>query len=137
MIRGIQSHVAPEDRRLDVLNDAILVWRVLVNDRFAAPANVFSSYVAASRLPANRHWLSDVVFGSAVGIIAGRTVTATETSKYPVAIAAIPGGVAVASAPLTRSRDPIEIGESCPWPLEQRPLSGQHLRHRFSTMNHA
>jgi membrane-associated phospholipid phosphatase len=60
--------------------------------RFAVPAYVFSSYVAASRLPANRHWLSDVVFGSAVGIIAGRTVTATETSKYPVAITAVPGG---------------------------------------------
>lgn len=60
--------------------------------RFAVPAYVFSSYVAASRLPANRHWLSDVVFGSAVGIIAGRTVTATEASKYPVAITAVPGG---------------------------------------------
>jgi hypothetical protein len=46
-------------------------------------------------MPANRHWLSDAVFGSAVGIIAGRTVTSQESAKYPVAIAVVPGGVAV------------------------------------------
>jgi hypothetical protein len=60
--------------------------------RYAVPAYIFSGYVAASRLPADRHWLSDVVFGSAVGIIAGRTVTSRETSKYPVAVVAVPGG---------------------------------------------
>jgi hypothetical protein len=57
---------------------------------------VFSSYVAISRLPANRHWLSDAVFGSAVGIIAGRTVTSHESERpYPVAVAAVPGGVEI------------------------------------------
>jgi membrane-associated phospholipid phosphatase len=67
-----------------------------LNWRFSVPAYIFSSYVAMSRLPANRHWLSDVVFGSAVGIIAGRTVTSNESERpYPVAIAIIPGGVAV------------------------------------------
>jgi membrane-associated phospholipid phosphatase len=60
--------------------------------RFATPAYIFASYVAASRLPANRHWLSDVVFGSAVGIIAGRTVTSNESAKYPVTVAYVPGG---------------------------------------------
>lgn len=63
--------------------------------RYAGPAYVLASYVAVSRLPANRHWLSDAVFGAAVGIIAGRTVTGQETQKYPVALACIPGGVAV------------------------------------------
>jgi membrane-associated phospholipid phosphatase len=62
--------------------------------RYAAPAYTVASYVAASRLPANRHWLSDVVFGSSVGIIAGRTVTSQERSKYPVSILPIRGGVA-------------------------------------------
>ncbi|HEX7136396.1 MAG TPA: phosphatase PAP2 family protein, partial [Vicinamibacterales bacterium] len=42
--------------------------------RYAVPGYIFSSYVAMSRLTENRHWLSDVAFGSAVGIIAGRTV---------------------------------------------------------------
>src|SRR5471032_1984169 len=34
-----------------------------------------ASYVAASRLHDNKHYLSDLVFGAAVGTIAGRTVT--------------------------------------------------------------
>ena len=60
------------------------------------PAYVFASYVAMSRLPANRHWLSDAVFGSAVGIIAGRTVTSHEAERpYPLAVVAVPGGMAI------------------------------------------
>lgn len=46
-------------------------------------------------MPANRHWLSDAVFGAAVGIIAGRTVTSHEAQKYPVAITYVPGGAAL------------------------------------------
>jgi len=60
----------------------------------AVPAYVLSSYVAMSRLPANRHWFSDVVFGSAVGIIAGRTVT-RHGREFPVTVAMVPGGAAV------------------------------------------
>ena len=57
----------------------------------AVPAYIFASYVAISRLPANRHWLSDAVFGSAVGIIAGRTVT-RHGRAFPIAVASVPGG---------------------------------------------
>jgi hypothetical protein len=60
----------------------------------AVPAYIFASYVAISRLPDNRHWLSDVVFGSSVGIIAGRTVT-RHGRDFPVAVAAVPGGAAI------------------------------------------
>ena len=67
--------------------------------RFSVPAYIFASYVATSRLPANRHWLSDVVFGSAVGIIAGRTVTSPGKDKYPVAVTPVPGGIVVAFTP--------------------------------------
>jgi membrane-associated phospholipid phosphatase len=63
--------------------------------RGAVPAYIFSSYVAISRLPADRHWLSDAVFGSAVGIIAGRTVTRHGRDEFPVGIAFVPGGAAV------------------------------------------
>jgi len=67
-----------------------------LNWKYSIPAYVFSSYVAISRLPANRHWLSDAVFGSAVGIIAGRTVTSHEAERpFPVAVTAVPGGMAV------------------------------------------
>jgi membrane-associated phospholipid phosphatase len=63
--------------------------------RYAGPAYAFASYVALSRMPANRHWLSDAVFGAAVGIIAGRTVTSQEANPYPVAVTYVPGGVAI------------------------------------------
>jgi membrane-associated phospholipid phosphatase len=39
------------------------------------PAYALAGYVGASRLHANKHYLSDVAFGAALGIIAGRTVT--------------------------------------------------------------
>jgi membrane-associated phospholipid phosphatase len=60
--------------------------------RYAVPTYIFSSYVAVSRMPANRHWLSDAVFGAAVGIIAGRTVTGHEAARFPVTVAYVPGG---------------------------------------------
>jgi len=60
----------------------------------AIPAYILSSYVAVSRLPDNRHWLSDVVFGSSIGIIAGRTVT-RHGREFPVAFATVPGGAAI------------------------------------------
>jgi membrane-associated phospholipid phosphatase len=63
--------------------------------KYAVPAYIFSSYVAISRLPANRHWFSDAVFGSAVGIIAGRTVTSHEAHPFPVQVTYLPGGAAV------------------------------------------
>jgi membrane-associated phospholipid phosphatase len=63
--------------------------------RYAVPAYAFASYVAISRLPANVHWFSDTVFGTTVGIIAGRTVTSREAQPFPVAVNYIPGGVSV------------------------------------------
>ena len=60
--------------------------------RYAVPAYIFASYVAISRLPANRHWFSDTVFGSTVGIIAGRTITSHEAHPFPVDVAYVPGG---------------------------------------------
>lgn len=62
--------------------------------KFAVPGYIFSSYVAVSRLPANRHWLSDAVFGSSVGIIAGRTVT-RHGREFPVTVTVVPGGAAI------------------------------------------
>src|SRR5581483_11928226 len=38
------------------------------------PAYAVASYVAASRVEMNKHHLSDVVFGAALGIAAGRTI---------------------------------------------------------------
>jgi hypothetical protein len=54
-----------------------------------------ATYVAASRLHDNRHYLSDVAFGAAVGTIAGRTVTQHGASNWTVIPVDVPGGVAV------------------------------------------
>jgi hypothetical protein len=54
-----------------------------------------ASYVAASRLHDNKHYLSDVVFGAAVGSIAGRTVTRHGREAWSLGATALPGGVAI------------------------------------------
>jgi hypothetical protein len=51
-----------------------------------------ASYVAASRLHDNRHYLSDVVFGAAVGSIAGRTVVHHASDYWAFTPVALPGG---------------------------------------------
>jgi len=61
-----------------------------------------ASYVAASRLHDNRHYLSDVVFGAAVGAIAGRTVVHHASDYWAFTPVALPeGGVALM---VTRTR---------------------------------
>jgi hypothetical protein len=54
-----------------------------------------ASYVAASRLHDNRHYLSDVVFGAAVGAIGGRTVTEHGRNVWTFAPVPVPGGMAL------------------------------------------
>ena len=44
-------------------------WRVGV------PAYATAMYVATSRLQENQHYVSDVIFGAAIGIVSGRSVT--------------------------------------------------------------
>ena len=51
-----------------------------------------ASYVAASRLHDNRHYLSDVIFGAAVGTIAGRTVVHHAADYWAVIPVGVPGG---------------------------------------------
>jgi membrane-associated phospholipid phosphatase len=43
--------------------------------RVGAPAYSVAVYVAASRLQERRHYASDLIFGAAIGIVSGRTVT--------------------------------------------------------------
>lgn len=48
--------------------------------RASVPTYLAATYVASSRLHQHRHYLSDVVFGAALGIAAGRTITAPESA---------------------------------------------------------
>jgi membrane-associated phospholipid phosphatase len=54
-----------------------------------------ASYVAASRLHDNRHYLSDVVFGATIGAISGRTVTQHGRDSWTIVPVTVPGGVAI------------------------------------------
>ena len=54
---------------------------------------IAASYVAASRIQAKRHFLSDVAFGAVLGVFAGRTVTVgLSRARFAVAPIALPGG---------------------------------------------
>ena len=60
------------------------------------PAYALGGYIAASRMADNRHHLSDVLVGAAVGIAAGRTVTfGSGKTAFDLGVAPASGGVAV------------------------------------------
>jgi membrane-associated phospholipid phosphatase len=65
--------------------------------RGAWPTFVIASYVAASRLHDNRHFLSDVLFGSALGIASGWTVVGRHgRSDYTMLPLPTRGGMMIA-----------------------------------------
>jgi hypothetical protein len=64
-------------------------WKV------GAPAYAVASYVAASRIQSQRHYLSDVVFGAALGTVAGRTVPVGRSQRLAIHPAFSPDGAAL------------------------------------------
>lgn len=54
-----------------------------------------SSYVGASRLHDNRHYLSDVIFGAALGTVSGRTVTRHGRNTWTFAPAPVNRGIGI------------------------------------------
>lgn len=72
-----------------------------------ALAYAIASYVAASRLSESKHYLSDVVFGAALGIMAGRTVTVEiARSRFAVSPSLRAGEFGVRLAWLGANRNP-------------------------------
>jgi membrane-associated phospholipid phosphatase len=67
--------------------------------RASWPMFVIAGYVSASRLTENRHFASDVIFGSALGMATGWTVVGRHGGRsfalYPVPVR---GGVALAGS---------------------------------------
>jgi membrane-associated phospholipid phosphatase len=67
-----------------------LGWKVGI------PAYTLATYVGASRMTENKHFASDVIFGAALGIVAGRTVTVGRgEGRFALAPVMLPGGAAV------------------------------------------
>ncbi len=64
--------------------------------KFGLPAYAMASFVGASRIQAKRHYLSDVAFGAALGIVAGRTVTIGRgNTRLALGPIASPSGAAI------------------------------------------
>ena len=61
-----------------------------------------ASYIAASRIHDNRHYLSDIIFGAAIGTVAGRTVVHHASDYWAISPVKVPGGVAIL---ITRNTD--------------------------------
>jgi membrane-associated phospholipid phosphatase len=59
--------------------------------KVGVPAYAGAVYVAVSRLSEKQHYLSDVVFGAAVGSIAGRTVTRHGREAWSLGPVAVSG----------------------------------------------
>ena len=71
--------------------------------RASWPALGGAMYVATSRLVDNRHFLSDVMFGAAVGVASGWTVVGTRgRQRYALQPVPVRGGMMIA---LTRTQD--------------------------------
>lgn len=67
------------------------------------PAYGLATYVAASRLSQNRHYLSDVIFGAALGILAGRQVTVPiGRTRFALTPQAVRGGAAISLVKIGR-----------------------------------
>ena len=81
-----RPHVVPVRPRGRHVCISLRRWSVILDGDTRCQRTSWRRTSPTSRLPANRHWLSDVVFGSAVGIIAGRTVTSHEAQPFPVVV---------------------------------------------------
>ena len=67
-----------------------LGWRV------GAPAYAIAAWVGVSRIENRRHYLSDVLAGATIGILAGRSVTVgSGAARFAIAPMAANGGVGV------------------------------------------
>jgi len=71
---GSDKHSFPSGHASAAFTFATVLQRHL-GWKYAVPTYTIASYVAISRMSENRHHLSDVVFGGALGVAAGRTTT--------------------------------------------------------------
>jgi membrane-associated phospholipid phosphatase len=71
---------------------ATVLWRHL-GWKVGAPATLIAAYASGARMQENQHYLSDIAFGAALGIVGGRTVTMGHGGpKLLLTPAPVPGG---------------------------------------------
>jgi hypothetical protein len=92
---GGTSYSMPSGHTSSAFATSAIVWRHF-GWKAGLPASAVGAWVGAGRVQLGRHFVSDVVFGAAVGTMAGRTVTIGHGRKaITVSPAAVPGGAAV------------------------------------------
>jgi membrane-associated phospholipid phosphatase len=89
------SYSFPSGHTSSAFATAAVVWRHY-GWKAGVPASFVGAWVGASRVQLGKHYLSDVVFGAAVGVASGRSVTIGHgRSRLALAPAAVPGGAAL------------------------------------------
>lgn len=78
---GSDNHSFPSGHASATFAVATVLQRHL-GWKAALPTYTVASYVAMSRLHENRHFLSDVIFGAAIGVVCGRTTTRHGRRNY-------------------------------------------------------
>jgi membrane-associated phospholipid phosphatase len=66
--------------------------------KIGIPAYAVAAYVGTSRIQERHHYLSDVIFGAALGTVAGRTITLGPRHQATIGITPARGGAAVVVA---------------------------------------
>jgi membrane-associated phospholipid phosphatase len=65
-------------------------WKV------GAPAYAIGAYVSVSRMVDNKHWASDVMFGTAIGIVSGRAASVGHVPRrVSITPSLLPRGIAI------------------------------------------
>ena len=69
-----KTYAFPSGHSAATWTTATVLWRHL-GWKVGAPASLLAAYASASRLQQNQHYMSDVLFGAALGIASARTAT--------------------------------------------------------------
>ena len=67
--------------------------------KWGAPAYAIGAYVSVSRMVDNKHWASDVAFGTAIGLVSGRAASFGHGRQaLSLTPSIVPGGFAIAGS---------------------------------------
>jgi membrane-associated phospholipid phosphatase len=89
------SYAFPSGHTSSAFATASVLWRHF-GWKTGVPAAAVGAWVGSSRVQLDKHYVTDVVFGAALGVAAGRTVTIGHGAKaVALAPAAVPGGAAL------------------------------------------
>ena len=99
---GSNSHSFPSGHSASAFATATVLQREF-GWKAGIPAYAMASWVAASRVQMKRHYLSDVIAGATVGILAGRSVTVgSGNARFSVDPMPVAGGMGVSFTKITR-----------------------------------